>query len=126
MDFLQVNSQARRAKQLLVNFLVPLLLGCSMTSWAADAHVAPKLVASSAFALPGGQLRVTITGTPGAAVRLQSSLQPAELHLGTTGTQFLKSGTQADVVAGILPAAGKLTSTVSIRTNATLGEVHYD
>jgi len=125
MDFLQVNSQARRAKQLLVNFLVPLLLGCSMTSWAADAHVAPKLVASSAFALPGGQLRVTITGTPGAAVRLQSSLQPAELHLGTTGTQFLKSGTQADVVAGILPAAGKLTSTVSIRTNATLGEVHY-
>src|SRR6185437_14071217 len=91
----------------------------------ASAQESPFLAVSSPFALAGGTLTLTVTGTPGASVRLVESQVPAEIHRGRSGIQFYETGTENTLASGTISEDGIFTATVPIAAQAQLGAIFY-
>jgi YVTN family beta-propeller protein len=101
---------------LLANWLSPAM---------AAQHAVPKLTESAPFAFPGETINFAVKGTPGALVRIVAATQPAEVHLGASGTQFYKSGTETTVANGTISADGTFTAALRIPSTARLGAIYY-
>ncbi|MFZ2987965.1 beta-propeller fold lactonase family protein [Ideonella sp.] len=108
-----------------LGFAMLLLIAFWLTPSAAVQAVVPRIALSSPFALPGTALSVTLTGSPGAAIKLYASAQPAEIDLGAVGLQFYKSGTQSLLASGTLGSDGSLTVSLPIASTAPSGSVVY-
>lgn len=96
------------------------------SGWAVSAPpppAVPVLSQSSPFALPGSTSTFTVTGTPGAEVKLLQTNQPAEVDKGVIGIQFYKSGTQRSIGSGTFDANG--TFSQQITHAADVGTVYY-
>jgi DNA-binding beta-propeller fold protein YncE len=85
----------------------------------------PVLSISTPYAIPGGSVSFTVTGTPGAAVQVVTATAPAEIPRGAAGTQYFQTGTQRTVSTGTFPANGKYTFSLNIPSGATLNTIGY-
>ena len=90
-----------------------------------SAQESPFLAVGSPFALAGGALTLTVSGTPGAFVRVVESQVPVELHRGLSGIQFYKTGTENTLATGAISENGIFTTTLPISAQAPLGAIFY-
>jgi YVTN family beta-propeller protein len=108
-----------------------LCIGMALLPWCWSANAAtptqavPKLAMTSPYALPGGTVTFTVTGTPKAVVQIVVATQPAQIARGAAGTQFFKTGTQTTVSNGVIAAGGSYSATINIPTTAPLGTILY-
>src|SRR5262249_55309909 len=85
----------------------------------------PTLTADTQFPLSGGQLNLTIAGTPGASFFLKLATAPGELDT-SWGKVFLDLSTMIDVGKGVLDAAGAGAVSLPVPPDPTLvGSVCY-
>jgi hypothetical protein len=111
-------------------FSAPLLLLLTLlpAGWslpAAAGQAVPKLALSSPYAIPGGSIGFTVTGTPGATVQIVTTTKPAELIRGAAGLQFFQNGSQTTVANGTIGSGGSYSASLSIPSNAPLGTIYY-
>lgn len=114
-----------RRGRMLILLLVGLWPMTSAPAAGQPAQAVPQLVVGSPFVPPGGTVTFTVTGTPGAFVKILQTKQPAEIDLGAAGIAFYAPGSEASVASGTISASGLFVATLPMPASAQTGVTLY-